>query len=138
MYTTFTIITAAIVVGVILMLMGMAISNHFSNIRREKEYANRVRKEKYYNSLLPSPIKFTDMRGFIKAEYAFGRFYVQYECINENGDHYSQTISLNSYGGVRENYSRLGCKQGFENETHYKAFQQMKERVKGIIINNGI
>ena len=133
MNTTFTIITAATVVGVILMLTIMAITDHISNIKREREYARRIEKEKYYNKLLPKAITFSDMRGFIRAEYAFGRFYVHYECINEECEHYSKTISFYDDGRIRENYSRLGCKYGFENEMHHLAFIQMEESVREII-----
>lgn len=133
MNTTFTIITTAIVAGVIIMLISMAIADHISNVKREKEYARRIEKEKYYNSLLPKAITFSDMRGFIRAEYAFGRFYVHYECINEECEHYSKTISFYDDGSIRENYSRIGCKHGFENTMHYEIFLNMRERVRTII-----
>jgi hypothetical protein len=133
MNTVFTIITAAIVAGVIIMLISMVITDHISNIKREREYTRRVRRERYYNSLLPREITFSDMRGFIRAEYAFGRFYVDYECINEDFEHYSKTISFNRDGSIRENYSRLGCKYGFENQEHAESFRQMRERVRSIV-----
>lgn len=138
MNTAFTIITATIVVGVIIMLIGMSISDHISNTKREREYANRIKRENYYNSLLPKAITFSDMRGFIRAEYAFGRFYVHYECINEDFEHYSKTISFNDDGSIRENYSRLGCKYGFENFMHNEMFQDMKSKVRNIIKNTNI
>lgn len=133
MNTVFTIITAAIVAGVIIMLISMVIVDHISNIKREREYTRRVRRERYYNSLLPYPITFSGMRGFIRAEYAHGRFYVHYECINEDFEHYSKTISFNRDGSIRENYSRLGCRYGFDNGAHANAFREMKETVRKII-----
>lgn len=139
MNTVITIITSAIVAGVIIMLIIMLISTvitDYSFHKRELEYARRVEKEKYYNSLLPNTITFSDMRGFIRAEYAHGRFYVHYECINEDLEHYSRTISFNDDGSIRENYSRLGCKYGFENTMHQEAFRQMKERVREVIKYN--
>lgn len=136
MNTVFTIITAAALVAVIFVLISMAVMDHISNNKRELEYARRIEKERYYNSLLPKTITFSDMRGFIRAEYAFGRFYVHYECINEECEHYSRTISFHNDGSLRENYSRLGCKYGFENTMHQEAFRQMKERVREIIKYN--
>ena len=133
MNTVFTIITAAMVAGVIIMLISMAITDHISNVKREKEHAHRIKKEEYFNSFLPKAITFSDMRGFIRAEYAFGRFYVHYECINEKYEQYSKSISFNSDGSIRENYSRLGCRYGFENTMHEKAFDQMSDKVKYIV-----
>jgi hypothetical protein len=136
MNTTTAIIAAAIVVAVIIMLTSMVIADHISNSKKELEYARRIEKERYYNSLLPKAITFSDMRGYIRAEYAFGRFYVHYECINEDFEHYSKTMSFYNDGSVRENYSRLGCKNGFENEMHHEAFKQIKETVRDIIKYN--
>ncbi len=136
MNTVFTIITAAIVAGVIIMLISMVITDHISNTKRELEYSRRIEKERYYNSLLPKAITFSDMRGFIRSEYAFGRFYVHYECINEDCEHYSRTISFYDDGSIRENYSRLGCKYGFENTMHQEAFKQIKEKVREVIKYN--
>jgi hypothetical protein len=136
MNTTTAIIAAAIVVAVIIMLISMVITDHISNNKRELEHARRIEKERYYNSLLPKTITFSDMRGYIRAEYAFGRFYVHYECINEECKHYSRTISFHNDGSLRENYSRLGCEYGFENTMHQEAFKQMKERVREIIKYN--
>jgi hypothetical protein len=133
MNTVFTIITAAIVAGVILMLISMVIVDHISNIKREREYTRRVRRERYYNSLLPREITFPGMRGFIRAEYAHGRFYVHYECINGDFKQYSKTISFNKDGSIREDYSRHGCKYGFENQEHAELFRHMKERVRSIV-----
>lgn len=133
MNTTTAIIAAAIVAGVIVMLIGMTIADHISNVKREKELAHRIKKEKYFNSLLPKAITFSDMRGFIRAEYAFGRFYVHYECINEEYEQYSKSISFNSDGSIREDYSRLGCRYGFENTMHEEAFNQMSDKVEYIV-----
>ena len=135
MNTVFTIITTAIVAGVIIMLISMTIADSIRNNRREKEYTKRREMEIFYNSLLPNAITFSDMRGFIRSEYAFGRFYVHYECINEDCEHFSKTISFNDDGSIRENYSRLGCKHGFENDMHAAIFNIMKAKVKSLIIS---
>ena len=133
MKTTITIIAAAIVVAVIIMLISMVIVDSIRNKREEAKRIAYKEKEKYYNTLLPKAITFSDMRGFIRAEYAFGRFYVCYECVNEECEHYSKTISFYDDGSIRENYSRLGCKYGFENTMHQEVFKQMKEKVRTIV-----
>lgn len=135
MNTVFTVITATILVGVIIMLISMVVVDSIRNKRNEREYNKRRENEIFYNSLLPHPITFSDMRGFIRSEYAFGRFYIHYECINEDCEHFSKTISFNDDGSIRENYSRLGCKQGFENDMHAAIFNIMKAKVKSLIIS---
>lgn len=135
MNTVFTSITAAIVAGVIIMLISIVVADSIRNKREEREYNKRREMEIFYNSLLPKGFTFSDMRGFIRAEYAFGRFYVHYECINEECEHFSKTISFNDDGTIRENYSRLGCKYGFENTMHQEAFNILKGKVRTIIID---
>lgn len=127
MITVPTIINTAIVVVLIIVLISMIVVELICNNRRKKEIL--------YNSLLPEKITFINTTGFIQAKYSFGRFYVHYECINENGERFYKTISLNNDGSTRERYSKQGWHYGFENSIHSEVFYAVKSQVKSIIAN---
>jgi hypothetical protein len=135
MNTVFTIITAAIVVGVILMLTIMVISDRISNKRREKRLAEYDAKQRRLNNLVKG-LRHTltgGRRGFIKCEYAFGRFYIDYECITDTGVHYSITESFYDTGIQREKYRRVGTNYGFYNDTDAAIYAEIKADMLSII-----
>lgn len=136
MNTTFTIITATIVVGVIVMLISMSITDHISNTKEERKRREEKALEKHYNSLLPKRITLTDdsgARGYISSEYAFGRWYLRYYYRDSDGVSYFITKSFNKECEQIEGYGRRFSKYGFDNAMHCQAYSQMEERIKSII-----
>lgn len=135
MNTVFTVVTLTIVVGVILMLTIMVISDHISNKRRERRLAEYDAKQKRLNNLVKG-LRHTltgGRRGFIKCEYAFGRFYIDYECITDTGAHYSITESFYDTGIQRENYKRVGTTYGFYSDDDAALYAEIKADMLSII-----
>lgn len=139
MNTMFTIITAAIVVGVIIMLIIMAISDHISYKRWRKDVAKRKALEERNNDLLSS-IKRVSLRneygyelGFIKCYYAFGKWHVQYEYIDSNFIHHAVSCSYDDNAQFVSRNGRHGCKPYFECYLHEARFNVMTNKMINII-----
>lgn len=139
MNTVFTIITAAIVAGVIIMLISMAIVDHIFYAKEEKRRSEEREMEKYYNSCLPKRISLNDVegaRGFISCEYAFGRWYLRYFYRDPNGVSYSITKSFDKHCKQLEGYGRKFSKYKFENETHDRTFSCIENVLKETIMTS--
>ena len=135
--TIFCIFTIIVMVLVVLFLIGIVVSDYISDKQREKALAERDAKQLKYNNLVKG-LSFKlagNRRGFIKCEYAFGRFYIHYECITDAGAHYSITESFYDTGIQREKYKRIGTNYGFCNETDMNVYCKMKADMLSIINN---
>ena len=133
--TIFTIITLAIVAGVIIMVIVIAINDHISYKKWQKDLAERDAKQKKLNDLVKG-LRYTltgGRRGFIHCEYAFGRFYIHYECLTDSGEHYSITESFYDTGIQMEKYARVGTKFRFHNDTDMNIYCEMKADMLSII-----
>jgi hypothetical protein len=122
---------------VVLFLIGMAVTDYISDKQREKTLAERDAKQLKYNNLVKG-LSYKlggGRRGFIKCEYAFGRFYIHYECLTDSGEHYSITESFYDTGIQREKYPRVGTQFRFHNGTDMDVYCEMKADMLSIINN---
>lgn len=135
--TVFCIFTITVMVLVVLFLIGIAVSDYISDKQRMRSLAERDAKQLKYNNLVKGlSYKLAgDRRGFIKCEYAFGRFYIHYECLTDCGEHYSITESFYDTGIQMEKYARVGTKFRFHNETDMNVYCEMKADMLSIINN---
>ena len=120
------------------MVTVIAINDHISYKKWQKDLAERDAKQKKLNDLVKG-LRYTltgGRIGFIRCEYAFGRFYINYECLTDIGEHYSVTESFYETGIQRENYSRLNTKYGFHNNNDAAIYAEVKADMLSIIHKN--
>lgn len=135
--TIFVVITIIIMMIVIFGVIGVVIYDNIKYTQWKKHLAERDAKQKKLNDLVKG-LRYSlsgGRRGFIRCEYAFGRFYICYECITDTGEHYSITESFYESGIAWENYSRVGTKYGFHKVTDGYIFAEVKEDMLSIIHN---
>ena len=124
-----------IVVGIFAAFIVTLIKDSVEHKRWEKDLAVRDEKQRRLNNLVRG-LQYSlagKRRGFIKCEYAFGRFYIHYECITDCGEHYSMTESFYDTGIQMEKYARVGTKFGFHNDTDMNIYCEMKVDMLSII-----
>lgn len=139
MNTVFTIITAAALVAVIVMLISMAIVDHISYTKEEKRRKEEQRMEKHYNSCLPKSISLNDddgAEGFISCRYIFGRWYIRYYYEDSCGVSYAITKSFDKDCNQIEGYGRRFSKYKFENVMHDEMFSCIEDTLKEAIITS--
>lgn len=135
--TIFCIFTITVMVLVVLFLIGIVVSDYIWNKNWKKQLAERDAKQLRLNNLVKG-LQYSlvgNRRGFIKCEYAFGRFYIHYECLTDFGEHYSMTESFYDTGIQMEKYARVGTKFRFYNETDMNVYCEMKADMLSIINN---
>lgn len=141
MNTVFTIITAAALVAVIIMLISMAIADHIYFTKEEKRRKEEQRMDKHYNSCLPKSVSLNDddgAEGFISCRYIFGRWYIRYYYEDSCGNSYAITKSFDKDCNQIEGYGRRFSKYKFENEMHHEIFSCMEDALKEAIITSVI
>lgn len=120
---------------VVLFLIGIVVSDYIQDKNWKKQLAERDAKQLRLNNLVKG-LQYSlagNRRGFIKCEYAFGRFYIHYECLTNSGEHYSITESFYDTGIQMEKYARVGTKCRFHNETDMNIYCEMKADMLSII-----
>lgn len=136
---TFCIVSTVVItsmIAVFSMFVYIVVSDVISNKRRERELAERDAKQRRLNNLVKDlylNLNDENGRGFINCEYAFGRWYIQYEYLSNYGEHYSITESFYDTGIARENYSRLNTKYGFFCNDHSNNYSRLKSKMMVII-----
>jgi hypothetical protein len=120
---------------VVLFLIGIVVTEYIQDKNWKKQLAERDAKQLRLNNLVKG-LQYSlsgTRRGFIKCEYAFGRFYIHYECLTNSGEHYSITESFYDTGIQMEKYARVGTKFGFHNKTDMNVYGEMKLDMLSII-----
>ena len=127
-----------IVVGIFVTFIIALIKDSVEHKQWEKDLAVRDEKQRRLNNLVRG-LHYSlagKRRGFIQCEYAFGRFYIHYECITDCGEHYSMTESFYESGIAWEKYGRAGTLNRFQTEDDMQLYCEVKADLLSIIRKN--